>query len=856
MTDYKIPELPSDEELGITPEDLKALEAGTPSGKKGKKEKKEKARPEKGGKDGGPPRQPPAAPPGRTPRWGARGWVTLVALVIVAWLSGIGRAVPRPVPANVPDTAFSSARAMTELVEIARLPHPPGSPEHARVRAYLMRRLTDVGLHPTELSTTEMLRSGSSVRAAVVHDLVARIPGTASTGAVLIVAHYDSRALSPGGADDGAGVVAILEAVRALRAGPSLKNDVIVLFTDAEEEGLLGARAFAADTTWMRGVRLVLDFDMRGAAGPAILLQTGPEDGWVVRELARGDPDPFANSLGREVYGGLPDSTAFSIFEKAGEQGLDFAAVGRPDVYHQADDDAENLSEGTLQDLGVQALSMLRTFGDADLAVVRAPDVVYFRVPFVGMVVYGMRWVMPITVGLLLLFAALVVWGRRKGLRWEGMATGVVLSVVSVAAAYALGAALFPWLKRFHPEYGALVAGAFYRAGWYVVTLAAASFVLVTALFGLARRRFSTAELAVGALVLPLAGVVWLTLAVPAGAMNLQGPVLGALVATAVAVGYASMGRPGLLGWILLVLLSVPVLVFLVPMVQILWLAQSFRIAPWLAVLTTVLVLLLVPTLDPIGEPNRWWAPLAGLAVGGVCLGVGLLLARPGPTRPTPSTLLYALDHQTGRALWATRPDSDTARSAARTWARERAGAPFDSVRSLEPFLFRNVRYAVAPAHAVQAPEPYVALDSDTVVGGLRRVQVVIHSAIGAERLLVRLPGDSIAHLTAVNGEPLPPPGHAFEPFDGHVVETWGGEDQDSVFLDLTVPAAVPSLDLVVVEHLLRPEELLGAGAFRRPPSLAPNVTTRSDRAMLRTRVNLSLVPGPSTGLGIGAGGF
>ncbi len=856
MTDYDLPDLPSDKDLGITPEDVEAFESG--------------ASPEKGGSPppaeppkGKPPKppKPPKAPFPTAPRGGARGWLTLVALLIFAWLSSTGRAVPSPQPANAPDTAFSSARAMTELVEIARLPHPPGSPEHQRVRSYLMRRLTDLGLQPHDISTTVMLRSGSSIRAARVHDIAARIPGTASTGTILIAAHYDSRPLSPGGADDGAGVVSILEAVRALRATHPLKNDVVVLFTDAEEEGLLGARAFVADSAWMKGIRVALNFDMRGAAGPAVMFQTGPRSGWVMHELAQGDPRPFANSISQTIYQRMPNGTDFSIFEKAGIQGLNFAAIGRPDVYHQSDDDPEDLSEGTLQDIGIQALSTLRTLGEANLSTVDAPDVVYFRVPYVGLVEYARRWVIPISVGVLLLFAALVTWARRKGARWSGMATGLALAAISTGAAYGLGSILFSWLRHFHPEYGALAGSAFHSEGWYVLALAGASFFLVTALAGLTRLRCSTAELSLGALVLPLVGMAWLTFEVPAGAMNLQGPVLAAVVATAVAVGYAERDRPGLLGWILVLLFAAPVLMFLVPMVELVWLAGSFRIAGLLGVMVTLVLLLLVPVLGLLEEPNRWWAPIGGLAVGAACLGVGILLARPGPTRPAPSTLLYALDHGSGKAFWATRPDSDSAaaQTPAEAWARERAGSPFDSVRSLEPFMFRNVRYAVAPARAVVAPEPDISLVGDSLGGGRRWVRVAIHSAIGAERLLVRLPGDSAARLDAVDGRAVPTSGGArFAPFDGAVLDYWGAA-QDTVTLDFDVDSTTNALDLVVVEHLLRPSELLGAGAFRRPPSLEPDVATASDQAMLRTPVHLALMtqtpPSSTAGSGAGVGG-
>jgi len=56
------------------------------------------------------------------------GPVVLLLLVVTGWVSTMDRARPSPRPANAPAEEFSSARAMTDLVEIARLPHPTGSP--------------------------------------------------------------------------------------------------------------------------------------------------------------------------------------------------------------------------------------------------------------------------------------------------------------------------------------------------------------------------------------------------------------------------------------------------------------------------------------------------------------------------------------------------------------------------------------------------------------------------------------------------------------------------------------------------------------------------------------------------------
>jgi len=103
----------------------------------------------------------------------------------------------------------------------------------------------------------------------------------------MLVAHYDTVSRSPGAADDGAAVAALLETLRALNAGPPLRNDLIVLITDGEEPGMLGARAFVAEHPWLRDVGVVCNFEARGTRGPSIMFETSSDNGRLIREFAR-----------------------------------------------------------------------------------------------------------------------------------------------------------------------------------------------------------------------------------------------------------------------------------------------------------------------------------------------------------------------------------------------------------------------------------------------------------------------------------------------------------------------------------------------------------------------------------------
>ena len=94
-----------------------------------------------------------------------------------------------------------------------------------------------------------------------------RLPGAASAGAIALDAHHDGASTGPGASDCGACVATLLETLRALRAGPPLRNDVIVVFAGAEENG---------------DVRLALNFEGYATGGPSVLFATSRQNGWLI----------------------------------------------------------------------------------------------------------------------------------------------------------------------------------------------------------------------------------------------------------------------------------------------------------------------------------------------------------------------------------------------------------------------------------------------------------------------------------------------------------------------------------------------------------------------------------------------
>jgi hypothetical protein len=213
----------------------------------------------------------------------ARRWFwTMAILAGAGWFALPAQRMPDPVPANRPDTVFSSARAMSQLVEIARAPRPIGSPEHVRVGEYLSNRLQALGLDVETRTETRAVVDSGAATSAVITNILARRPGTSSSGTIVLTAHYDGTPASRAAGDDGVGIAAILETLRALDARPDLRNDIVVALTDGAELGSLGARALLEGRPWRSDPALVISIDLHGVSGPALLLEE-PSAPWCRR---------------------------------------------------------------------------------------------------------------------------------------------------------------------------------------------------------------------------------------------------------------------------------------------------------------------------------------------------------------------------------------------------------------------------------------------------------------------------------------------------------------------------------------------------------------------------------------------
>lgn len=367
--------------------------------------------------------------------------ILLVTLVLGVLLGIRATTPPAPVGADAPLNVFAAGRAMADVRAIAARPHLAASPEDAAVRAHIAARMQAMGMMVREDRYVAMPASakrlawwsGKDDPAPVLTNVIGVLPGKdPSLPAVLLMAHHDTVAGSPGAADDTAGVSALLETVRAVHADGQPARDLIVLITDGEELGLDGAHHFFTADPMRQHVGAVINVEARGGGGRTTLFETSADNGAAIARAAGAIGRPGGSSLAVFIYKVLPNDTDLSETRDGPWTGYNFAFIGRPWLYHSPKASPDALDQGALQDMGAQVLDLTRALLVAQPLPGKAADVVFFDVFGLFLLVYPAwaGWVM-----LAVAAAGLAIGARREGGWSEGLAgAGRMLALIVLAA--------------------------------------------------------------------------------------------------------------------------------------------------------------------------------------------------------------------------------------------------------------------------------------------------------------------------------------------------------------------------------------------------------------------------------------
>lgn len=382
--------------------------------------------------------------------------VVLVSFIVLAALLAYGL-FTQPCPKDSDAEGFSSARVVKDIAVMSKEPHSVAHPEErALVREYLVKRLHELGADTVRILSYDSLRGPKNKHVEYTfdaHNIVAEFaPEHAQADSVaelMLVAHYDSRyshifgrdtVWSYGAADDGYGVGVILETVsQLLNERDQWSQGVKILFTDAEEPGMIGMTAmWENDRQEFDNVGLMINVEARGPWGPALLFEACPGNKKVIDLYASTADYPYTYSLTTVVYKFMQNFTDFTIV-KDSIPGLNFSTIADVNRYHTHLDNFSNISEKSIQHYGAQILPLAREYvinqqyADVD-ALEADEDAVNFTIPGLGILNFSKLGYMILNVAIFLLF--LILFGL-EGVRGRLNAKKVfVKSLVVLGASF------------------------------------------------------------------------------------------------------------------------------------------------------------------------------------------------------------------------------------------------------------------------------------------------------------------------------------------------------------------------------------------------------------------------------------
>jgi hypothetical protein len=707
-----------------------------------------------------------------------------------------------------------------------------GTQEQAEVREYIVAELRRLGLSPEVRPASAVDNIRGEFLAGTAHNIAARLPGTQGGKAVALVAHYDSTAYGPGASDDGAAVAALLETARALKAGPPLRNDLLFLFTDGEEELMLGARAFRAEDPLLKEIALLLNFEARGTSGPSIMFETSRNNGWLIRQYAQAAPHPVANSLSYEIYRLMPNATDFTIFREAGVGGLNFAYIGGLKNYHTALDNLERLDERSLQHHGLYALALARHFGNARLDAPQEPNAIYFNTLGTGFVSYPSSWLLP----LLLLSAAglagvLLLGRRRRAWTLKEVATGAGGMLLSLLLAPTLVWFIWWMLGLAQASLGTTSRQIIYQSGYLGVGWVALATAIFVSLYNMMRWKLGPLSLAAGGLSVWLLLLALSVLLVPGGSYLLAWPLLGALAGMLVLLLLPERGArlDSWKHWLAACVCSLPAWLLFVPLISLIHVALGADSFLGLAVLSVLLWLGLLPWLYFVTASVRWALPLAAAVVALVCLFLGVLPGAYDREHPQPYHLLYALNADTGKAVWASvdaRPNEWTEQFLSAQ--PHRGGITEYAPSNYQNFLQRS-------AEPIAAPAPQLTALEERTADGARELRLRITSSRQAPvTYLFAAPGTRVLRAT-LKGKQIDFGGQPAANDSLKKLLTYHGIPPEGIELQLQAPAGAP-LKLVVMDQTygLPTAAQPDAPARARPDHLIPLSFTYNNATLVQ----------------------
>ena len=220
-------------------------------------------------------------------------------------------------------------------------PHPTESTTIEKLKTYLFNEFFNMPINVTYHSWDYEDRYGENI--------VATLPGKASSNEVIICAHYDSVAVSPGADDDGSGVAAVLM-MASILCQYSFNSTIKFILFSGEEQGCLGSLIYATESKEKNiNIISVLALDKIGyaeTAGEGTILRHHADSAssWMI-DITENLSKEYKNEIKLNVLR-LPydASSDHRSFIKQGYTGSNFVESSLNPYYHTSEDTLEHMN--------------------------------------------------------------------------------------------------------------------------------------------------------------------------------------------------------------------------------------------------------------------------------------------------------------------------------------------------------------------------------------------------------------------------------------------------------------------------------------------------------------------------------
>lgn len=579
--------------------------------------------------------------------------VLLLILVIIGITSVTTTNTPSSVVSkNLDDSVFSAERAFIHIQEIAKSPHSIGTIEHERVIKYITEECKKYGFRVNVEEATITRRLGWLVVGANVKNIVAQLDGRdAIHRNVLLVAHYDSQPNTYGAADNTSSVATLLETARMFANTPA-KNGVILLFSDGEENGLLGAHAFTQMHS-LDSVGVVINAEARGNKGSSKMFETNKDNGWVVSNYAKAVNKPDANSMYYEIYKRLSNGTDFSVFKKKNLTGLNNAIVEGYDSYHNMTDSPENIDLNSLQHHGENIALLAKHFASIDLSQTKKPDVTYFNV-------FSLFFVYPNWVNLLLIIACiglvateLVIAFRRKKFEKAKMLLGFLLVPIGSLVVYGVISGFLALIFSLYPKYNDILIN--YNTIYYFIASCSLVVVILVILLRSVSPQVGFFSFIAGTQLFYCCLIVVWFYFMPTSSYMLIFPMLGMAAGQLWMLLKRSDEECVRTLYIVNFLAALPGVILIVPIIYLFYVAFDIKgLFAVSGVLWVILISTMLPLLNMVSKKALLTMSFMVFTIGVVAIYAGHRTSDFSVERPLQTQIRYEFDTDNATAKWVT----------------------------------------------------------------------------------------------------------------------------------------------------------------------------------------------------------